>query len=98
MPYHNKIQLCPHDAMLSTAKITSYVCINHPHQARVAGQLDTLALANKQLTSDLYECLALYTIICHTDNITYYDFESRLKLKDIVPATCRKKQIMVLSF
>ena len=63
MPYHNKIQLCPHDAMLSTAKITSYVCINHPHQARVAGQLDTLALVNKQLASDLNKCLAKYAII-----------------------------------
>ena len=67
MPNHNKIQLCSHDAMQSTAKtlITSYACINHPQQAKVAGQLDTLALANKQLTSDLDECLALYAIIRH---------------------------------
>ena len=67
MPYHNKIQLCPHDAtgMQSTAKITCHVCINHTQQTRVVGQLDTLAQANEQLTSDLDECLALYAIIRH---------------------------------
>ena len=65
MTYHKMIQLCSHDAMPSKAKITHQVCINHPQQTRVAGQLDTLALANKQLTSDLDECLALYAIIRH---------------------------------
>ena len=65
MPYHKKIQLCPHDAMPSTAKITCHFCINHPQQTRVAGQLNTLARANKQLASDLNERLALYAIIRH---------------------------------
>jgi hypothetical protein len=63
MTCYNKIQLCPHDAMHSKAKLTSHVCSNHTQQIRVAGQRDTPAQANDWLTSDLDKCMALYAII-----------------------------------